>query len=85
MAQTGDGPGDRPVGRVVKDVAHETLVDLQLADRELVQVVEDGIAGAEMLGHHLLQLGRKTRAVRLNDRQIDRDGDAAFAPALLPP
>src|SRR4029079_15632405 len=44
-----DGAHDRGVARVSRDVAHEALFDFQPVDREVLDVGERRIAGAEVV------------------------------------
>lgn len=50
--QADDGADDGFVFGVGGDVAHKTLVDLQLADLEAFEVAERRIAGAEIVNRH---------------------------------
>src|ERR1039458_4089548 len=47
-AETGDGANDRPGVALVAKIADERLVDLDLMEGELAQIVERGVAGAEV-------------------------------------
>src|SRR2546421_365916 len=49
MRQRGDGAHDRLVGEVRLDGAQEQPIDLQLVDRQLAQIGEARVAGAEVV------------------------------------
>src|SRR5512132_2447083 len=44
-----DGPRQRAVGRAARDGVDEALVDLQRVDRELLEVAQRRVAGAEVV------------------------------------
>src|ERR1035437_3132153 len=48
-AEAGDGTDDGAGVALVAEIADERLVDLDLIERELAQVVERGVAGAEVV------------------------------------
>ena len=53
FGQGHDGLHDGGVAPVVRQATDEALVDLQATDRQVAQVGERGIAGAEVVDHHL--------------------------------
>ena len=52
VRQADDGADDGLVFRVIGDIAHEGLVDLQFVDLESLEVTQRGIAGAEVVYRH---------------------------------
>src|SRR6185437_2101807 len=64
-----DGADHLPVDRVAQDLAHEAAVDLEVVDREVLQVPERGEAGAEVIERELAAelLQRLDEAVGLRE------------------
>src|SRR5580658_3622167 len=63
-----------PIDRVAQDLAHEAAVDLQIVDREVLEVTERGQAGAEVIERKLAAelLERLDEAVRLREARHRR-------------
>src|SRR6185437_9586046 len=75
MADLVDGADHLPVDGVAQDFAHEAAVDLEVIDREVLEVPERGEAGAEVIERELAAelLQRLDEAVRLGEAR-DRRG-----------
>ena len=49
VAETGERLDDLVADRIVVDVGHEAAVDLELVERQAMDVAQRGIAGAEIV------------------------------------
>jgi len=59
LRQRHHGADERGVGAIGADIAHERLVDLELVDREAVQIGERRVAGAEVVHRDAHAEGRE--------------------------
>ena len=86
VGQGDDGAGDRGVARVFQDVAHKSLVDLDLVQGQALEVAQRRVAGAEIiqcktdtallqhvhLGDHLVHLFQQQAFGQLQFQQPGR-------------